>query len=142
MNNFYNSPNLTKTLFDCGISACGIVRENRREFPSNFKSSGFRNFQRGGMRWMRNGPFLFIQWKDRQVVNVISTCHSGTGSNSITRTVKVDGQWQKKSLSCNSASNYRLQSVYGRSAFRSADWQLQCPAKNNETVEDTFLPPH
>ncbi|XP_064460258.1 piggyBac transposable element-derived protein 4-like [Ornithodoros turicata] len=77
MDNFYTSTPLFKHLLERGTFACGTTRKDRRGFPPELKDAGWeRDADRGDVRWLREHNVLYLQWKDRHVVNLMSTAHT------------------------------------------------------------------
>ena len=50
----------------------------------------------GTYRWTREGPLLIVQWKDRDVVTLMSTCHLGHRTDSAIRHTKSPEQGYRK----------------------------------------------
>ena len=74
---FYTSPALAETLSDLGIKCVGTCQSNRRNFPEQLRNvkQWDKLAQRGAMRFVGSGDKLFIQWKDKRTVTVLSTLH-------------------------------------------------------------------
>ena len=68
--NYFTSPALFDELLQHGIYACGTVRTNRREFPSNL--TGLR-LERGSHQFLQRGSLSAIVWQDKRLVSVLST---------------------------------------------------------------------
>jgi len=94
--NFYSSCLLFSDLFSEGVYCCGTVTENRRGFPEPLKGGKIwiRKKRRGEMRWLREKPYLALQWKDNKVVTMLSTIHKATDFVMVKRKEKVDGKWE------------------------------------------------
>ena len=90
MDNFYLGPHLYKELKKKGFGACGTVRLNRKGMPAEWKGKneksknggtrkrkGTEILKKGEMRSvdLKNG-LLALQWRDKRVVNMISTIHN------------------------------------------------------------------
>ena len=50
------------------------------------------------MRYVRNGPLVFIQWLDKRAVTLLSTIHAATAAVMVERKVKVDGERQVQNI--------------------------------------------
>lgn len=93
--NFYTSPKLFKELLLLKVRACGTYRDNRKETPSTKVNAMTKKSSRGTIRWIRDGPLLFIKWMDTREVSVCSTIHTAYAGETVQRHVKGrDGQWQ------------------------------------------------
>ena len=94
--NFYSSCLLFSDLFLEGVYCCGTVTENRRGFPELLKGGKIwiRKKERGEMRWLREKPYLALQWKDNKVVTMLSTIHKATDFVMVKRKEKVDNKWE------------------------------------------------
>ena len=73
MDNLYTSPALFSTLKSSGIGACGTHRTNRKGVPSDIKSA---KLGKGGVV-TANGDeeMLFLKWKDKREVAMLTTIH-------------------------------------------------------------------
>ncbi|XP_066517969.1 piggyBac transposable element-derived protein 4-like [Hoplias malabaricus] len=92
---FFTSPALFRDLYEMKIGACGTVRENRSGFPRTQENALTKTSERGSMRWIRQGPLLFVKWQDTQVVSMCSTIHKAFAGNVITRRLRQpDGTWK------------------------------------------------
>jgi len=93
--NFYTSGALAKSLRAKGTQLVGTIKLNRTGVPASLKEN-IKQFdkhaERGTMRYARDGPILYVQWKDKRSVTVLSTIHSAVDSVNIIRNTKVDGQ--------------------------------------------------
>ncbi|XP_023253243.1 piggyBac transposable element-derived protein 4-like [Seriola lalandi dorsalis] len=91
--NYYTSPKLFMELCSLKVRACGTYRDNRRESRTKKKDS------RGTIRWMRNGPLLFVKWMDSKQVSMCSTIHTVYSGEIAKRHVKgEDGQWRIQNI--------------------------------------------
>jgi hypothetical protein len=88
---------LIKDLFQYGIPATGPAAENRKGFPETMKGAKqwARRIERGSMRWSRDGVCLAQQWKDNRPVTILSSIERADNFVTVSRHVKVNGQWQK-----------------------------------------------
>ncbi|XP_066517970.1 piggyBac transposable element-derived protein 4-like [Hoplias malabaricus] len=92
---FFTSPALFRDLYEMKIGACGTVRENRSGFPRTQENALIKTSERGSLRWIRQGPLLFVKWQDTQVVSMCSTVHKAFAGNVITRRLRQpDGTWK------------------------------------------------
>ncbi|XP_056242330.1 piggyBac transposable element-derived protein 4-like [Seriola aureovittata] len=91
--NYYTSPKLFMELCTLKVRACGTYRDNRRESRTKKKDS------RGTIRWMRNGPLLFVKWMDSKQLSMCSTIHTVYSGEIAKRHVKEkDGQWRIQNI--------------------------------------------
>lgn len=94
MDNFYTSAKLFEHLLEHKTLACGTTRKDRRGFPKELKDATWeRRAQRGDVRWIREGNILFMQWKDRRSVFLMSTMHTANKHVAAKRREKRGGQW-------------------------------------------------
>ncbi|XP_066514256.1 piggyBac transposable element-derived protein 4-like [Hoplias malabaricus] len=101
MDNFYTSPKLFKDLLASRFGACGTYREARKECPSSTINALTKNSPRGSIRWIRDGPLLFVKWMDTREVSVCSTIHSAFTGDVVQRRVKSEqGVWTTESFPC------------------------------------------
>ena len=95
--NYYTSSTLAQSLRDKGMYLVGTIRPNRQGFPAAMKNDVKkfdRHAERGTVRYIRSGNILYLQWKDKRVVNMLSAVHTGHEFSMVTRNAKVDGQYQ------------------------------------------------
>ena len=75
--NFYTSPQLCSQLLDKGITTCGTVRKDRKDFPKDLVfAKGHRNVPRGEHHYRFNGPVTAVAWFDCRPVYFLTTIHS------------------------------------------------------------------
>lgn len=99
MDNFYTSTHLFDYLLDRKTLACGTTRKDRRGFPKELKEPRWeKKAKRGDIRWMRDGKILYLQWKDRRVVNMISTIHTANKKVVAKRRVRSGNTWTQVSV--------------------------------------------
>ncbi|KAM4590967.1 piggyBac transposable element-derived protein 4 [Odontesthes bonariensis] len=101
MDNFYTSPKLFKDLHDAKFGACGTYRESRRDCPRSSINALAKHSPRGEMRWIRDGPVVYVKWMDTREVSVCSTIHAAYTGDAVQRRVKSkQGLWSRKSVPC------------------------------------------
>ena len=95
--NFYTSPALADSLQECGIELVGTLRVNRAGVPQILKEvkEFKKKAKRGDIWYVRDFGKLFLQWKDKRVVSMMSTYHSGTRFSNVQRNAK-----KEVSMSC------------------------------------------
>ena len=81
MDNFYTSPDLFVALAAMDTYACGTIRKNRGQFPTNFKEG---KLKRGESSYIQTDDLLAVHWFDKRDVFMLSTIH-GTGSVEVQR---------------------------------------------------------
>ncbi|XP_036379604.1 uncharacterized protein LOC118774371 isoform X2 [Megalops cyprinoides] len=92
--NFYTSPLLFRELFKRKIGACGTLREHRRGYPTTLVNNLDSKSQRGSLRWIRQGPLLFVKWVDTRVVTMLSTIHKAFDGQVVQRRQRLPaGGW-------------------------------------------------
>ncbi|XP_062375607.1 piggyBac transposable element-derived protein 4-like [Sardina pilchardus] len=99
LDHFYTSPTLFLDLLEKGIGACGNIRSIR--LGSHRRKSGQLENKsvRGSIRWIREGPIVFVQWKDARDVLMCSTVHKAHGEETVQKKKRdLDGQWAVKSI--------------------------------------------
>ncbi|XP_028279403.1 piggyBac transposable element-derived protein 4-like [Parambassis ranga] len=99
VDNFYTSPKLFRDLYKKNIGACGTFRD--RYCPPT-KSNALKNKDpRGTIRWLRDGPLVFVKWKDSRQVGICSTIHPAFKGETVDRHYKdANGKWAAHSLPC------------------------------------------
>ncbi|KAG7455924.1 hypothetical protein MATL_G00246210 [Megalops atlanticus] len=101
VDNFYTSSQLFRHLHGIGFGACGTVRENRigTDFPGATINALPRGADRGDMRWIRDGPLLFVKWRDTRDVTLCSTVHKAYSGRSVHRRVRnPDSTWSLRQI--------------------------------------------
>ena len=101
VDNFYTSPALFTALRAQNIGACGTYRENRKGCPAGRDNAMPKKSERGTIRWLRDGPIVFVKWMDTKEVSVCSTIHRAFTGETVERRVKQqDGRWTRKAIPC------------------------------------------
>ncbi|CAM4573311.1 unnamed protein product [Leuciscus chuanchicus] len=100
MDNFYTSPKLLKDLFAMKFGACGTYRDNRKDCPRDATNSLSKKSARGSIRWIRDGPLVFVKWMDTREVSVCSTIQSAYTGDTAQRRVKTQDAWRTKAFPC------------------------------------------
>ncbi|XP_072143614.1 piggyBac transposable element-derived protein 4-like [Dermacentor andersoni] len=99
MDNFYTSKHLFEHLLQCKTLACGTTRKDRRGFPGDLKDPKWeKKAERGDIRWIREGNVLFLQWKDRKAVSLMSTIHTANEHVPAKRRTKVGNKWSERTI--------------------------------------------
>ncbi|KAJ0009429.1 hypothetical protein NQD34_001131 [Periophthalmus magnuspinnatus] len=99
VDNFYTSPILFRDLLQKNVSACGTIRPNRQGYPKTTQNTLDSTAPLGSIRWIREDPVLFVQWRDTRDVFVCSTMHTAHGQETVERRVKDDtGCWTVKDV--------------------------------------------
>ena len=70
--NYFSTISLFTKLLQQDTYACGTIRTNRNNFPSEI-SEETKRLQRGESRFQQCGNIVATAWKDTKVVNVVST---------------------------------------------------------------------
>nr|XP_055042852.1 piggyBac transposable element-derived protein 4-like [Misgurnus anguillicaudatus] len=100
MDNFYTSPKLLTDMFAMKFGACGTYRDFRKECPRDATNALSKQSPRGSIRWIRNGPLLFVKWMDTREVSVCSTIHPAYTEETVQRRVKSQDAWSTKTFPC------------------------------------------
>lgn len=100
MDDFYTSPKLMKDLFALKFGACGMYRDQRKDFPRNKSNPLTEKSARGSYRWIRDGPVVFVKWMDRPEVSICSTIHQAYTGEHVERKVRRQGSRKTKSIPC------------------------------------------
>ncbi|KAG1934083.1 piggyBac transposable element-derived protein 4-like isoform X2 [Pimephales promelas] len=100
MDDFYTSPKLLTDLFAMKFGACGTYRDYRKDFPQSSSNSLTKKSSRGSIRWIRDGPLVYVKWMDKQVVSVCSTIHAAYTGDCVQRKVKAQDMRRTKSFPC------------------------------------------
>ena len=101
MDNFYSSPKLFMDLAKMKFGACGTYRESRRGCPRGRANALTKKSERGSVRWIREGPLVFVKWMDTREVSVCSTIHPAFSGETAQRRVKDRaGCWAVRAIPC------------------------------------------
>ncbi|XP_049900252.1 piggyBac transposable element-derived protein 4-like [Epinephelus moara] len=101
MDNFYTSPKLFMDLASMKFGACGTYRESRKGCPRGRENALTKRCERGSVRWIREGPLVFVKWMDTREVSVCSTIHPAFSGDTVRRRVKDrDGRWAVRDFPC------------------------------------------
>ncbi|KAG9260037.1 piggyBac transposable element-derived protein 4-like [Astyanax mexicanus] len=82
---FFTSPALFMDLHKMKVQACGMAKKNRAGFPKVKKNSLTKTSARGTIKWIRQGPLLFVKWADFKEVIACSTVHKAYAGDVVTR---------------------------------------------------------
>ncbi|XP_016521942.1 piggyBac transposable element-derived protein 4-like [Poecilia formosa] len=93
--NFYTSPTLFSHLYELGFGACGTFRSTRIGVPKTTKNALTKKSPRGSIRWIREGPLIFVKWMNMREVSICSTLHTAFSGDTIKRMEKVKGKLQE-----------------------------------------------
>nr|XP_046231957.1 piggyBac transposable element-derived protein 4-like [Scatophagus argus] len=101
MDNFYTSPRLFMDLASMKFGACGTYRESRKGCPRGRANALTKKSGNGSVRWIREGPLVFVKWMDSQEVSVCSTIHPAFSGQTVQRMTKNgDGRWAVRNIPC------------------------------------------
>ena len=75
MDNFYTSSALFRDLRDRGFEACGTIRSNRVGIPEDIRSA---KLKKGERHFTQDDSMLYMKWKDKRDVLMLSTFHDDT----------------------------------------------------------------
>lgn len=113
VDNFYTSPKLFRDLLAQNIGACGTYRDNRKDCPRTESNALTKKSPRGSIRWIRDGPLVFVKWVDTKIVSVCSTIHAAFAGDTVQRKVKEAGVWISKDFPCPSPISHYNQHMGG-----------------------------
>ncbi|KAL2076464.1 hypothetical protein ACEWY4_027928 [Coilia grayii] len=85
------------------FGACGTVRERRLGFPQTQANALPKSAVRGDMQWIREGPLLYVKWKDTHDVTMCSTIHKAYRGETTKRRSRKDGVWTTQAIPVPSA---------------------------------------
>lgn len=93
MDNFYTSASFFAHLLEHKTLACVTTRKDRWCVPSKLKDTSWEKAKRGDVRWLRQNNILYLQWKGKKVVHMMSTAHTANKHASATRKERRGGVW-------------------------------------------------
>ena len=82
--NYFSSISLLDKLLKQGTYACGTIRTNRKNFPSQI-SEDAKKLPRGDSVFRQCGNFVATAWKDSKVVNIASSLADPTDQKTAER---------------------------------------------------------
>ncbi|XP_062394121.1 piggyBac transposable element-derived protein 4-like isoform X2 [Sardina pilchardus] len=88
MDIFFTSPKLFRALHGRNMGACGMHSYGIKNCPRSISNALTKSSGRGAIRWIRDGPLLFVKWMDAGEVCVCSTIHSAYAGDTVQRTVR------------------------------------------------------
>lgn len=101
MDDFYTSPKLFMDLHSERFGACGAYREHRKGCPRTTSNALTKKLGRGAIRWIRDGPLVFVKWMDMEEVSVCSTIHAAFTGDTVKWKVKGKNRtWTTATFSC------------------------------------------
>ena len=80
--NLFSSPRLFRTLHGHSLYACGTVRQNRKDFPSDRRGV---TLQVGEAQFCQSDFLTAVVWQDKRPVHVISTLSQPGATESVSR---------------------------------------------------------
>ena len=87
MDNFYTSPALFRDLRE-GFEVCGTIRSNRAGIPKDIRSA---KLKKGESHFSQDDSMLFMKWKDKWDVLILSTFYDDTFLEKRHRTRHTEG---------------------------------------------------
>lgn len=75
MDNFYNSPLLSRIMKAQGTDTLGTLRLNREFVPDTLRSKNKINMATGEVAFSQTRDMTIIVWKDANIVSLLSTYH-------------------------------------------------------------------
>ena len=99
MDNYYTSPILFFTLYEKKVQACGTARTFQKWYPQELAVSD-RGKDRGWYDYRSSPPLLACAWKDKKIINFLTTIHKATPPARVLRTVVSDGQVTREAVTC------------------------------------------
>jgi len=90
--NFYNSVRLAQSLLDRNVRVCGTMRANRG-IPRDLEGEG-KCLKKGQSAFQRKGDMVQV-WKDKRLVQMISTIHDTTTVNTGRKDTKTNMEIKK-----------------------------------------------
>ena len=99
MDNYYTSPRLFLALYDKKVSACGTAQTHRKYYPQELAVKD-RGKDRGWFDYRSSPPLLACAWKDRKIINFLTTMHNTTDPATVLRIVVSEGQVTREAVTC------------------------------------------
>ncbi|XP_031728538.1 piggyBac transposable element-derived protein 4-like [Anarrhichthys ocellatus] len=111
--NFYSSPKLFRALHAYRFAACGTYREYCKECPRTDVNALTKRSERGSMRWIRDGPIVYVKWMDtRRSIGLLHNSHGILWQN-CAEEGETPGWLLVKGTSPLSHTSCRVQSTHG-----------------------------
>lgn len=88
---YFTSPEVATELLNMKCFITGTVMHNRGNLPKNLKKET-KNLKKGEIRSQRNEDLLLLSWRDRRVVQVLSSNNRG----SKVETTDIPSRWQNR----------------------------------------------
>ncbi|KAM6971859.1 piggyBac transposable element-derived protein 4-like [Aplochiton taeniatus] len=85
---FFTSPVLFRSLHELRFGACGVMQQNVPGFPRTQENDMPKEAEKGSLRWIREGPSLFVKWMDGKEVAICSTIHKAYSGETVMRRTK------------------------------------------------------
>lgn len=85
---FFTSPKLFKALHEQNFGSCGVHSYGVKGCPHSTSNALDKSSGRGAIRWIRDGPLLFVKWLDAEEVSICSTVHTAYTGDTVQRRVK------------------------------------------------------
>nr|XP_055046360.1 piggyBac transposable element-derived protein 4-like [Misgurnus anguillicaudatus] len=133
MDDFFTSPKLLKDLFAMKFGACGTYRDSRKDCPRAATNSLTKKSARGSIRWIRDGPLVFVKWMDTREVSVCSTIHSAYTGETVQKKVKSQDTWKAKTFPCPAPVTAYDQHIHKR--VHLSEDLLQCYSARHRTMK-------
>nr|XP_055046361.1 piggyBac transposable element-derived protein 4-like [Misgurnus anguillicaudatus] len=133
MDDFFTSPTLLKELFAMKFGACGTYRDSRKDCPRAATNSLTATSARGSIRWIRDGPLVFVKWMDTREVSVCSTIHSAYTGETVQKKVKSQDAWVAKTFPCPAPVTAYDQHIHKR--VHLSNDLLQCYTAQHKTMK-------
>ena len=93
VDNFYSSPTLFISLRKVGIGACGTLRCNKRGTPNEIKRPATK-MSKGDIITAASDGILFLKWKDKREVTILTTIHDNSTISKRRRTRSAPGGFE------------------------------------------------
>ncbi|KAM9451078.1 piggyBac transposable element-derived protein 4-like [Clarias gariepinus] len=94
IDDIHSSPALFTHLHQLNYRVCGTMQVTSSRIPSTLVNAMPKKAQQGEMRWIRDGPLLFVKWKDTREVTMCSSIHKAYNGKTAERRIrKPNGTW-------------------------------------------------